>query len=74
MVVVGEHFHRAGGHRVHVARGAQEAVPPSSITSGTPPTREAMGTTSQAIASSAASPNDSISLGSSITSAMASFS
>ena len=44
------------------------------MTSGMPPTRVAIGTTSQAMPSSAASPNDSSSLGSSRTSARASFS
>ena len=47
---------------------------PCSTTSGRPPTLVAMGTTSQAIASSAASPNDSNSLGISIRSATRSFS
>ena len=40
------------------------------MTSGTPPARVEMGTTSHAMASSAARPNDSSSLGSSMMSAM----
>src|SRR5215469_11553254 len=42
---------------------AMNPVLPCSMTSGSPPTRVVIGTTLQAIASSAASPNDSSSLG-----------
>jgi len=53
---------------------ARNPLTPCSITSGTPPVRVATGTTSQAIPSNAASPNDSSSLGINITSESASFS
>jgi len=53
---------------------AKNPVTPCSINSGTPPVRVAIGTTSQAMPSSAASPNVSSSLGINNTSEMASFS
>src|SRR5262249_48067195 len=59
-------FRRSIAYRAMVSTSptsARKPLLPCSITSGIPPTRVAIGTTSHAIASSAASPNDSSSLG-----------
>ena len=68
-VAIFQQADRRGGHGVHIADGKSRPVTPSWISSGTPPTLVPMVGTSQAIASSAASPKDSSSLGISIRSA-----
>ena len=54
---------RGRGHRLDVAERTEKPTSPSGITSGSPPTAEAITGTPQAIASSAARPKLSVSLG-----------
>ncbi len=66
---VGQQFDRSSTMAATSPTAKSPAVTPSSISSGTPPTRVAMVGTLQAMASSAARPKDSSSLGMSIRSA-----
>jgi hypothetical protein len=66
LLIIRKHLNRPGSHSIEVANLRQKSVLLVANTSGNTPTLDATTGTSHAIASSATSPNDSVSLGSSI--------